>query len=108
ESLKIRKVALFFSRAEDEAFEIDVDHLLFTPDGEDDAVGGGASTIDGLISTGGGNGSSWTAMIGESPVGEWELALPDRPDVRSWFADRKIQDILLVVTYGGRAPAWPA
>jgi hypothetical protein len=108
EGLKIKKLQLFFSRAEDEIFEVELEQLMFTPEGEDDAVGGPATTIDGLIDSNYGSGSSWIPMLNECPAGEWELALPDRPDVRGWFADQKIQDILLVITYGGRTPAWPS
>lgn len=107
ERLKIKQVQLFFSRAEGEIFEVEVEHLKFTPTGEDDSIGGGATTIDGMIDSNYGSGSSWISMIDEAPVGDWELALLDRPDVRSWFADQKIQDILLIITYGGRTPAWP-
>jgi hypothetical protein len=107
ERLTIKKVQLFFSRAADQMFEVEVDHLMFTPEGKDDAVGGPATTIDGLIDSIYGSGSSWIPMTDEYPAGEWELALPDRPNVRSWFADQKIQDILLIITYAGRSPAWP-
>jgi hypothetical protein len=113
EDPKIEHVLLFFSRAIDEAngeqpFEIEVGKMSFTPKGEQIAVGGGATTIDGVISTRRGNGASWNAMIGKSPAGEWELELPNTEEMTRRFKDEKINDILLVITYGGRTPAWPA
>jgi hypothetical protein len=106
DNLKIEHVLLFFSHAENESFEIEIDHLHLTPKGET-RVGGSASTIDGAVSTRRGNGSTWLSMIGKSPAGEWELALQDSEEVRGWFKDGKINDILLVITYGGHTPAWP-
>jgi hypothetical protein len=47
-------------------------------------------------------------LLGQEPIGAWELALPDTPVVRSWFADELITDILLVITCTGETPAWPA
>jgi hypothetical protein len=47
-------------------------------------------------------------MIGRSPVGEWELTLPNTDAVRQRFQDEELDDILLVITYSGRTPAWPA
>jgi hypothetical protein len=112
EELKIEQVLLFFSRAVDELggekpFEVEVKNLGFTTQGSQNAFGGGATTIDGMISTRRGNGSSWSQMIGKSPVGEWELELPDAAEVKRWFKEEKIQEILLVITYGGLKPAWP-
>ena len=40
-------------------------------------VGGGARTIDGVISTRRGNASNWMSMIGTPPAGEWKLELPN-------------------------------
>ncbi|GEM_PF-3323081 len=106
DNLKIEHVLLFFSRA-DESFEVEIKHLRFTPKGETHGFGGGTTTVDGAASTRRGNGSAWLDMIGQSPAGEWELALLDTPMAREWFKDGKINDILLVITYGGRTPAWP-
>jgi len=47
-------------------------------------------------------------VIGKSPVGEWELALPNTEQMRNRFKNEEISDILLVITYGGRLPQWPA
>jgi hypothetical protein len=47
-------------------------------------------------------------MIGKSPFGEWEPALPNTAEMKSRFKDEGIEDILFVITYSGRTPAWPA
>jgi hypothetical protein len=113
DGLKIEHVLLFFSRVEDERaesepseFEFENLRLSLTPKGEAH-VGGNATTIDGVVSTRRGNGSDWLSMIGKSPAGEWELALKDSDELRKRFKDAKINDIPLVITYGGRTPAWP-
>jgi hypothetical protein len=117
EDVEIKQVLLFFSRAvdefaEEEPFEVEVKYLKFTPQGEETPLGEGATTIDGVISTRRGNGASWSGMIGKAPVGEWELSfnfgdpVKDK-EIRDRFQNEKINDILLVITYGGRTPAWP-
>ena len=47
-------------------------------------------------------------LIGKSPVGEWELALPNSPAMRALFAGETVEDVMLVVTYSGRLPPWPS
>ena len=91
-----------------QSFEVPVTHLRFTEQGNVGSVGGGATSIDGVISTRQGNAGSWTSMIGKSPAGDWELALPDRPDIRNLFNNEEIADILFVLTYSGRTPPWPS
>ena len=71
-------------------------------------MGGAAGTsLDGIISTRRSNAGSWTALIGKSPVGKWELALPNTEEMKNRFKNEEIDDILLVLTYAGRTPAWP-
>lgn len=112
DALKIQHVLLYFVCADVAAVEVVVSHLHYTEAGEPGAVGGSATAIDGIISTRRGNAGSWSAIIGKSPIGEWELALPDTDIIRSRFGDgssqQTIDDILLVVTYSGRTPEWPA
>jgi hypothetical protein len=83
-------------------------HLLYTAQGEAGTVGGSATSIDGIIYTRRGNAGSWTAMIGKSPIGEWELALPNTEEMKNRFETEEIQDILFVITYAGRTPEWPS
>ncbi|MFX0201850.1 MAG: hypothetical protein ACFFCW_37545, partial [Candidatus Hodarchaeota archaeon] len=70
--------------------------------------GGGATSIDGVISTRRGNAGSWISMINKSPFGEWELALPNTEDMKNRFEDEEIGDILFVTTYQGEMPEWPS
>jgi hypothetical protein len=108
QGIKIQHVVFYFARAEGASFEVDVTSLKLTgPDG-DQTVGEGASSIDGLISTRSGNAGGWMALIGRSPLGEWELSLPDAPETRNWFGTEQIEDILFVITYRGETPPWPA
>lgn len=105
EYLKIEQVALYFAGAGGEEGEIE---LTFAPEGHANIVGGKATPIDGVVSTRRGNAPSWAqeAMIGKRPVGEWKLTLPQ--NMRSRLEDEEIEDILLVITYSGETPDWPA
>lgn len=111
QDLKIQQVVLYFVRQDGADFEVPVTHLHFTERNGIGTVGGGAQSIDGIISTRRGNAASWTAMIGKSPFGDWELALLDELDdgqrPRELFENEEIEDILLVITYAGRTPEWP-
>jgi hypothetical protein len=108
EGLKIQHVLLYFVRADGQSFEVPVTHLRYSALGDAGTVGGGATTIDGIISTQRGNAGSWMAMIGKSPLGEWEMALPNTEEMRQQFINENIDDILLILTYSGRMPPWPA
>jgi hypothetical protein len=107
EALKIQQVMLYVARADGRSFEVPVAHLRFTGQGSAGSVGGGAISIDGVISTRRSNAGSWTAMLGKSPFGEWELAFPDTEEIRNRFKNEDIEDLLFVLTYTGRTPAWP-
>ncbi|MEM7584429.1 MAG: neuraminidase-like domain-containing protein [Acidobacteriota bacterium] len=108
ENLEIEHLVLYFARADGSTFEVPVDHLQFQAQGASEPTGAGASTVDGVVSTRRGNGSGWLPIIGQAPVGEWQLALPDTTEMRGRFEDEEIVDILLVVSFKGRLPAWPA
>lgn len=107
DNLKIQQVLLYFVRANGKTFEVPVSGFTFTEQSGGGKVGGGAASIDGVISTRRGNAGSWTAMLGKAPFGEWELALPDMPEIRNYFKNDEIEDILFVITYSGRTPEWP-
>ena len=117
DALKIQQVLLYFVRANGKPFEVSVCHLCYTVHTQEEAepaqeeaepVGGGATSIDGIISTRRGNAGSWTAMLGKSPAGEWELALPNTEEMKKRFEIEEIEDILFVITYSGRTPEWPS
>ncbi len=105
ENLKIQHVVLYFARKEGTTFEVPVGHLHFMAHGGAGPIGGGATSIDSIISTRKGNAGSWTAMLGKTPIGEWELALPNTEDMKNRFGDEEIEDILLVITYKGHDTA---
>jgi Tc toxin complex TcA C-terminal TcB-binding domain len=110
DNLKIKHVVLYFVRTDGLEIEVPVTYLRFTENGNTGAVGGGATSIDGVISTRRGNASSWISMIGKSPYGDWELSLNDNlNDGRSpgeLLKNEEITDILFVITYSGNTPEW--
>jgi hypothetical protein len=107
QSIKIQQVLIYFVSSAGQLAEFPATKLRFIEAGSSGAVGGSATPIDGIISTRRGNGSSWMSMLGKSPVGEWELSLPNTEEVRNLFKKEQIQDILFVITYSGRTPDWP-
>jgi hypothetical protein len=107
ETLKIQQILLYFVRVNQATFELPITQLRFTEKGNQGTIGGSATPIDGIISTRRGNAGSWTSMIGKSPVGEWELSLPNTEEIKKLFHDEELDDILFVITYAGRTPEWP-
>jgi hypothetical protein len=103
-NLTIRQVLLSFGRSPGRSLQVT---LNFATIG-DQRVGGTAITNDGVISPGIGNDSAWRSMQNKAPIGVWELALPDIPEMRSLFKNEEIEDILFVITYSGQTPEWPA
>lgn len=109
EDLRIQQVLLAVVRAPGQTFELGAAQLMLTPQDESVAVGGMVDgSTDGLISTRRGNASAWLPLIGKTPAGTWELSLPNSEELRSRFSNDEIEDLLIVLTYGGRTPAWPA
>jgi hypothetical protein len=111
--LRIQHVVVFFARPDGAALEVPVTQLRLRADAAAAWAGGGGASLDGAISTRRGNAPNWVPLIGASPVGEWELELPDTPAMRDRFrkdaaAGEEIQDILLVLTCAGDSPEWPA
>ena len=112
EDLTIQHVVLYFAHAKEQPFQdITVqlgfkEHAAALPD----FPGGPATSIAGIISTRRGNASSWVATItgDRAPLGEWQLTLPNTPQIKQLFADEVIEDVLLVITYSARTPEWPA
>jgi hypothetical protein len=97
---------MYFSRS-GRPFEVPVAQFLFTEDGGDGPAGGAAASVDGLISTRSGNAGAWAGMLERSPIGKWQLSLPNTGEMKSRFKNKQIQDILFVITYTGRTPEWP-
>lgn len=68
-----------------------------------------ATPVDGTISTRRTNGFVWGTDLmgaGKGPAGKWTLTLPR--EANAYFQADKIQDILFIITFGGRTPPWPA
>jgi hypothetical protein len=109
EDLKIQQLALYFAGAAGK-FELDVTNLTFIPEARPQLSGGGAHSIGGLISTRRGNAGGWVEnLLGPHlPVGEWELTLPNTPEIQDRFSNEEITDILFAVTYSALTPVWPA
>lgn len=105
ENLHIQELILYFARKAGSTFEVNIDRLCFTDQDGAGPIGGEASSKDGVISTLTGGVGSWASIRGKTPFGEWELAL--RQDMQSQFENEEIEDILFVITYGGRTPEWP-
>lgn len=109
DDVKIDQMVLYIDRDSKNGFEVPLRFVRLTASGQQDAtVGGGAQTVDGVISTRRANGSSWNSMIGKSPIGQWEFILEDTADLRKAFRNEQIKDMLFVISYAGRTPPWPA
>ena len=110
-NLSIQNIVLYLVRRDGEVFEQPIRHLHFTAEGMPGSSGGPASTVDGRVSTRSGNGTNWLPMIGQSPVGVWELAFPDQPpadtEARDRFAGEMIENMFLVLTVSGESAAFP-
>jgi hypothetical protein len=109
DDVRIQQVLLAVVRAPGQTFEISDMQLLLTAPGATTAVGGAAgSSIEGVISTRRSNAGGWIGLIGTSPIGSWELTLSNTAEMKNRFKNGEIDDLLLVLTYAGRTPAWPA
>jgi hypothetical protein len=67
-------------------------------------AGGEATTSDGIASTRHGNAASWNALYGTTPAGDWQLSFGS--DAAALFAPGGLDDILLIISWTGQAPAW--
>jgi hypothetical protein len=100
-------VSLYFARKPGITNELQAT-LQYKSEGGSVSLGFEATSVDGMISIRRGNTGPWTAMLmnGNSPVGDWEPALPR--EVSTHFKNEEIKDILFVITCGGRTPEWLA
>jgi hypothetical protein len=107
--LKIAHVGLFIAYKAGSTDRINNLSLLFTGKEQAGSAGGDASSNDnGIVSTLIGNAGSWRAMQTKAPIGEWTLSLPNNAETKKLFKEGQIEDILLVVTFSGTTPPWPA
>jgi hypothetical protein len=107
DNLKISQVALYFARPSGSKLEFASVDLRFQQPGGG-SLGGTATTINGLISTRAANGSPWLPLLGSDPTGNWRITLPNTEETKGHFQKGDVGDLLFVVTYTGKLPAWPA
>ncbi len=109
DQIRVQQLALYIDRADGATFELSDIGLQFTPAGSQTAVGGSATTIDGIISTRRGNAAGWLPIASSTsaPIGTWQLTIPQAA-LASHLANGDINDILLIITYTAQTPAWPA
>jgi hypothetical protein len=67
-------------------------------------AGGTATTTNGVAGTRRGNAAAWLPLVGTGPVGDWQLSFG--ADAHPLFASGQLDDILLVVSWAGKGPAW--
>jgi hypothetical protein len=103
----IRHVALLFSRRDGGTFEIEIDNLRYES-GIRSYDSGSVRTADGLVSSRRASGFRFLGFQGLPAAGRWTLSFdPADAQLRRRFANRDIEDALLVITYSGAAPEWP-
>jgi receptor-binding and translocation channel-forming TcA subunit of Tc toxin/ABC toxin-like protein len=108
DDLMIQQVVLYFASNISAPFEVQDVGLTFTPQGGQ-LIGGHQQTVNRVISTRTGSAApNWMPMKGQTPLGEWELDLSGDPNIQNLIKQEEIGDILLVITYSGRTPDWPA
>ncbi len=120
EHVAMQHVMLYVARADGLTKELEVEHLKLIRSSGGSVTGTTARTIDGTISTRRGNGIGWLPLVGAglgtggpTPFGIWELSLRNAnvaaaQQLRDWFEQDLIEDILLVISYAGLTPPWPA
>jgi hypothetical protein len=111
DSLKISNLVVYFVPEDGEVIKATTVGLSFVPEGAASnaaPLGGNATSERGLLSTRSGSAFSWTDCIRVEPFGKWTLDLSRDPELQSLFAADKVRDILFVLSYTGRTPAWPS
>jgi hypothetical protein len=68
------------------------------------AAGGAATTFGGIASTRRGNAAAWTGLYGPNPAGDWQLTFG--ADAAALLDAEALDDIVLVISWTGQAPAW--
>jgi hypothetical protein len=108
--LSLQQVVLYFVRKDGFQEEIPLRHLRFQPQDSFEWLGGqddqGLISVNGVLSSRTGSFDIWDDFRGRSPVGTWEMALPNSDDVVALFRNEQIEDILLAISYTGETPGW--
>jgi hypothetical protein len=109
EGIQIKHAVLYFVRKDGFTKEIDVTYLRFQPQGGvwlGDSAVQNLTTIEGILSTRTGSFSDWDVFRGKIPVGQWSLALQDSTELRQWFRNEQIEDVLFVLSFEGETAKW--
>jgi hypothetical protein len=117
DDLRLQNVVLYFAPARNASqHTVEVANLTLTR-ANTTFSGGAASTDDKGIISARRTGSNWNGSIiaqpDQRPYGMWELSLNYGDSlkdaaIRTRFKDGAFDDILLVLTYAGSGPTWPA
>ena len=111
ESVNISHLIVYFVPEDGEVVPVSNIGLRFVPKGAASTLpplGGDASSLRGLLSTRSGSASTWKNCVGVAPFGKWTLDLSQDTALHDLLAADKLRDILFVVSYTGRTPAWPS
>jgi len=104
EELEIQHITFLVSRQSEFKEELNIT-LTFDPQDTGSPIGGNLLTFNGIVSTRR-NAYSWNEMQGKSPIGKWKLQLHETNLVKTWLNERKIKDIILIITFSGISPSW--
>ena len=107
EQLTLRQLSLLCVRKDGLHEELAVPSLQLAGAAGTVASTGELRTVQGMASTRRPAGAPWLPFIGSDPVGTWTLQLPDTPQVRGWFDQEQVQDLVLVTTVAAQTPPWP-
>lgn len=106
QDLRVAHLTLFVVRRDDFDEELAIRAVDHTSGGQTVSAGE-VRTTGGIISTRRPGGTPWQVFIDRNPVGDWGFQLEDNPQVRSWFREGLIEDIVIVLTLSGTTPEWP-
>ncbi|MBL7792408.1 MAG: VCBS repeat-containing protein [Saprospiraceae bacterium] len=104
ERVKIEDVSLLFARKDGTEFELANVELFFFEHGSNARLGGDGNTNNGILNSQ--RAGKWKMFQGKNPVGKWRLSLTDSEEIKGYFNNNFIEDIMLVITYTARYPEW--
>jgi hypothetical protein len=105
QDLRVAHLTVFVARRDELADELTISSLDHISGGQT-VTAGEVRTTGGVISTRRPGGTAWRVFIDRNPVATWEIQLQDTAQVRSWFREGLIEDIVLVLTVSGTTPEW--
>lgn len=106
QDLSLQHLSLLCVRKDGLREELAIESLALAGAGGRVESAGEVHTISGMASTRRPSGAPWLPFIGRDPVGTWALQLPDTPQVRRWFDEEQVEDLVLVTTVAAQTPAW--